>query len=314
MAEPIAFVSRSTPAERDDWLKILSENLGDEKIVDFNDLKPEDYGAIELAIVANPDPDQLKKLTNLKWIQSLWVGVERMVKELPENAPPIVRLVDPALTEAMAEAVLAWTLYLTRDMPRYHRQQQERLWQAHSYKPASQWKIGLLGLGQLGRAAAKLLTLTGFQVNGWSKSQKTLDNVTCSSGKAGFMRLIETSDIVVLLIPLTNETTGLLGQNEFAHMKKGASLINFSRGPVIDTDALVDALNKHELDHAVLDVFDQEPLPPDSPLWQNENITVLPHISAPTNKESAAKIVAKNIANWRKTGKLPSVVNRMRGY
>ncbi|AQT48494.1 2-hydroxyacid dehydrogenase [Bartonella choladocola] len=314
MAEPIAFVSRSAQTERDNWLKVLSENLGDEKIIDFNDLKPDDYGAIELAIVANPDPDQLKKLKNLKWIQSLWAGVERMVKELPENAPPIVRLIDPALTEAMAEAVLAWTLYLTRDMPRYHRQQQKRLWQPHSYKPASQWKIGLLGLGQLGKAAAKLLTLTGFQVNGWSKSQKTLDNVTCSSGSTGFMRLIETSDIVVLLIPLTNETTGLLGKNEFAHMKKGASLINFSRGPVIDTDALVDALNKHELDHAVLDVFDQEPLPPDSPLWQNENITVLPHISAPTNKESAAKIVAKNIAHWRKTGNLPPVVNRMRGY
>lgn len=314
MAEPIAFVSRSAQTDRDSWLKILSENLGDEKIVDFNDLKPEDYGAIELAIVANPDPDQLKKLTNLKWIQSLWAGVERMVKELPENAPPIVRLVDPALTEAMAEAVLAWTLYLTRDMPRYHRQQQVRLWQAHSYKPASQWKIGLLGLGQLGRAAAKLLTLTGFQVNGWSKSQKTLDNVTCLSGKAGFTQVIETSDIVVLLIPLTKETTGLLGKNEFAHMKKGASLINFSRGPVIDTHALVDALNKHELDHAVLDVFDQEPLPPDSPLWQNEHITVLPHISAPTNKESAAKIVAKNIAHWRKTGNLPPTVNRIRGY
>ena len=314
MAEPIAFVSRSAQTERDNWLKVLSENLVDEKIVDFNDLKPADYDMIELAIVANPDPDQLKKLKNLKWIQSLWAGVERMVKELPENAPPIVRLVDPALTEAMAEAVLAWTLYLTRDMPRYHRQQQKRLWQPHSYKPASQWKIGLLGLGQLGRAAAKLLTLTGFQVNGWSKSQKTLDNVSCSSGKAGFTQVIETSDIVVLLIPLTNETTGLLKKNEFAHMKKGASLINFSRGPVIDTDALVDALNKHELDHAVLDVFDQEPLPPDSPLWQNENITVLPHISAPTNKESAAKIVAKNIAHWRKTGKLPPVVNRIRGY
>lgn len=128
------------------------------------------------------------------------------------------------------------------------------------------------------------------------------------------MRLIETSDIVVLLIPLTRETTGLLGKNEFAHMKKGASLINFSRGPVIDTNALVDALDKRRLDHAVLDVFDQEPLPPDSPLWQNENITVLPHISAPTNKESAAKIVAKNIANWRKTEKLPPTVNRIRGY
>ncbi|MCT6887288.1 NAD(P)-dependent oxidoreductase, partial [Bartonella apis] len=74
------------------------------------------------------------------------------------------------------------------------------------------------------------------------------------------------------------------------------------------------ALDKRRLDHAVLDVFDQEPLPPDSPLWQNENITVLPHISAPTNKESAAKIVVKNIANWRKTGKLPPTVNRMRGY
>jgi len=105
MVEPIAFVSRSPQTERDNWLKILSENLEDEKIVDFNDLKPADYGAIELAIVANPDPDQLIKLTNLKWIQSLWAGVERMVKELPENAPVRVIVFLPLQHHSPAENI-----------------------------------------------------------------------------------------------------------------------------------------------------------------------------------------------------------------
>lgn len=314
MPKPIAFVSRSDEVYRDNWLKVLSTTMTNEKIIDFGKIAPADYPDIELAIVANPDPQELKKLTGLKWIQSLWAGVDQMVKELPEDAPPIVRLIDPYLTKAMAEAVLAFSTYLARDMPIYQEQQQKKLWQQHFLRPLCEWTIGVLGLGELGKASATLLKKVGFQVTGWSRTQKNIPDIHCVNGVAGFSEIIETSDIVVLLLPLTTKTRGLLGKEQFDLMKKGASLINFARGPIVDTTALIEALESRHLNHAVLDVFDKEPLPQTSPLWQNKHITVLPHIAAPTTMETAAKIVADNIVEWRKTGKLPQTVNRYLGY
>lgn len=314
MPKPIAFVSRFDEAYRDNWLKVLSKTIKNEKFIDFNKIAREDYSDVELAIVANPDPQELKKLTGLKWIQSLWAGVDQMVKELPENAPPIVRLVDPYLTKAMAEAVLAFSLYLARDMPIYREQQLKKLWRQHPLHPLCEWKIGVLGLGELGKASAALLEKVGFQVTGWSRTQKNISDIQCVKGVAGFTKLLETSDIVVVLLPLTTKTRGLLGKEQFCQMKQGASLINFARGPIIDTNALIEALESRHLNHAVLDVFEKEPLPQTSSLWQNEHVTLLPHIAAPTTMETAAKIVANNIIEWRTTGKLAQTVNRHLGY
>lgn len=314
MPKPIAFVSRSEKTYKDNWLKVLSKTIKNEKIIDFNEIARKNYSDIELAIVANPNPQELLKLTGLKWIQSLWAGVDQMVQELPEDAPPIVRLIDPCLTKSMAEAVLAFSLYLARNMPIYREQQQKKLWQPHPLRPVCEWKIGVLGLGELGKASAKLLQQVGFQVTGWSRTQKTIPDVQCVNGVAGFTELLETSDIVVVLLPLTTKTRGLLGKEQFCRMKQAANLINFARGPIVDIDALTEALECRHLDHAVLDVFDKEPLPQTSPLWQNKHVTVLPHIAAPTTMETAAKIVANNIIEWRADGKLPPTVNRRLGY
>ena len=120
--------------------------------------------------------------------------------------------------------------------------------------------------------------------------------------------------MLVILMPLTHETHGLIGAVQLGQCKRGANLINFARGPILNSQALLEALDEGRLGHAVLDVFDEEPLPGDHPFWTHDNITVLPHVSAPTITSTASKIVADNIGRYLSTGEIPPCVDRARGY
>lgn len=314
MASPIAFVSRTTDANVAEWVSMLSAALPDEAILPFQSMNSEQRAQAEIAIVANPDPADIAGLSGLKWIHSLWAGVERLVSELGALAPPIVRLTDPELSRVMAEAVLAWTYYLHRDMPAYRDNQKQSLWKEIEYRHPGDVTVGILGLGALGSAASERLRQAGFETIGWSRSAKTLPGVDTLSGEAGLTRLLSRSDIVVCLIPLTDETRGLLGSKRLNQMKRGASIINFARGAVIASDDLVRALDDGHISHAVLDVFETEPLDPNSIFWNHPKVTVLPHISAPTNRRTSAAIVAANIRRWRQSGQLPATVDMASGY
>jgi len=267
------------------------------------------------AIVDGPSVDQLVSLPNLAFVQSTWAGVEAIIPAVPDGVA-IARMVDPQLAETMAEAVLAWTLYLHRDMPRYARQQRAGVWVEHPLVRTSERRVGVVGLGALGTAAAHSLVDHGFDVAGWSRSAKKIDGVTCSSGERGLLALLERSDIVVNLLPHTPATTGLLGADAFAAMPPGSSLVNFGRGQTVDDDALLDALDDGRVDHAVLDVFEVEPLAADHPYWRHDSVTVLPHISGPTSVDTAAEIAADNVRRFLDTGELPTgaLVDRTRGY
>ncbi len=312
ISAPIAFVSRMAEPDIAPWLAALSRALGIE-IHTPAQMSPEERAKVEIAIVANPDPADLQQLPGLKWIHSVWAGVERLVSELGPDAPPIVRLIDPELSRTMAEAVLAWTFYLQRDMPAYAAQQAQRLWQQRPYRHPRDVTVGVLGLGQMGLAAAARLQDAGFSVIGWSQSLKRPGFPT-HVGEAGLTETLSQSDIVVCLLPLTAQSLGVLNATTLAHLPKGAAVINFGRGPLIDTDALTAALDAGHLSHAVLDVFATEPLPPASPLWGHPKITVLPHISAPTDVTSASAIVAANIRRYLADGTLPETVDRQKGY
>lgn len=314
MTSPIAFVSRTTEAYEAEWIKVLAAALPGETIVPFNKMTAEQRAEAQIAVVANPDPADIEQLTGLTWIHSLWAGVERLVAELGPKAPPLVRLTDPELSRVMAEAVLAWTYYLQRDMPAYRENQSKSLWAELEYRHPRDVTVGILGLGTLGAHAAERLLQAGFRTIGWSRSHKALDNVETFSGDAGLIRLLEESDILVCLLPLTGETRGLLNKTRFAQMKQGASIINFGRGAIIVSEDLLNALDEGCLSHAVLDVFEREPLEDQSPFWHHPKVTVLPHISAPTNRQTAAAIVAENIRRWRETGSLPATVDMSRGY
>jgi glyoxylate/hydroxypyruvate reductase A len=310
----IALVTRLSPEGEQMWLERLSAAMPGEDIRAFGALAPEERAAVEIAIVANPDPADLAQLPGLAWVHSLWAGVERLVAELGDFRPPIVRLVDPELARTMSEAALAWTYYVFRDMPLYAAQQRAAQWIQHSYRRPDQTTVGVLGLGELGAAAAARLHDAGFNVAGWSRSPKELPDVTCRSGDDGLAETLAASDILLCLLPLTGETRGLLDTRRLALLPRGAKLINFARGPIIDTPALVAALDRGEVGHAVLDVFDVEPLPSDSPLWRHPGITVLPHVSAATDPDTATAIVAQNIAAYRADGSLPATVDMRRGY
>lgn len=314
MPTTIPFVTRIDGADRDRWLDALRGALCDCRIEPFENLTGSELEGVRVAIVADPDPADLAAMPNLEWVQSLWAGVERIAAELPHDGPRIVRLEDPQMAKTMSEAVLAWTLYLHRDMPRYRRQQSRRQWRLHELSLPSDRTVAILGLGHLGRAAAAKLLEQEFKVCGWSRTPGRMSGVETHDGADGLQTVLKKADIVVVLMPLTKQTTGLLNEATLSKMKAGASLINFARGPIVDAAALLKKLDDGHLDHAVLDVFDKEPLPEDSPFWTHPSVTVLPHISGPTNRATASAIVAANMKAYLEAGLVPDAVDRARGY
>nr|WP_211110284.1 glyoxylate/hydroxypyruvate reductase A [Acuticoccus mangrovi] len=287
--------------------------LPEARIVPFAETTAAERAAARVAVVANPEPAELAELPALEWVQSLWAGVERIVAELPESLK-VVRLVDPQLALSMAEAVLAWTLYLHRDMPHYAAAQARVEWSPRPMRLAQERPIAILGLGHLGRAAARALLAQDFPVMGWTRTPTEMEGVETFHGPEGLAEILSRAEIAVSLLPLTPETRGLLGAEALDKLPKGAGLINFGRGPVVDVAALAERLSDGRLGHAVLDVFAVEPLPADDPLWRHPSVTVLPHISAPTHKASAAAIAAGNVRHYFETGEIPALVDRTRGY
>jgi glyoxylate/hydroxypyruvate reductase A len=313
MAEPIALVGCKSPDQEAEYLSILAAAMPEERLIPFRAMGDADRAAARVAVVANPDPAEVAALPNLVWVQSLWAGVEKLVGAF-DRPLPIVRLVDREMARTMAEAVLAWTYYLQRDMPTYARQQRERTWQPHPYRKPSETTVGLLGLGALGLAAAERLVGAGFSVVGWSRTPKDAHGLDVAHGLDALPQMLGRCDILVCLIPLTPETRGLVNAARLAALRPGASLINFARGPIVVTADLIAALDRGHLGHAVLDVFDAEPLPAESPLWSHPAVTVLPHVSGPTDMDSAAATVAANLRAYRRSGQPPAGLDPARGY
>ncbi|WP_245659127.1 2-hydroxyacid dehydrogenase [Marinomonas spartinae] len=310
----IPFVGRIDEAEQAVWIKQLSALLPEETIVAFCLLSDAEKSQCDVAIVANPDPQELMQLPNLKWAHSVWAGVDRMVDELTMMPFTIVRLVDPELAKTMSEAVLAWTMYLHRGMPFYRQQQQEKIWYQRAMVMPQDRRVGVLGLGELGQVSAARLVDNGFRVSGWSRTAKILEGIRCYCGDEGLEALLRDSDILICLLPLTDRTRGLLNYERLALLPSGAMVINFARGPIVDEMTLLEHLDNGHLDHAVLDVFAQEPLPASHSFWSHPKVTVLPHISAPTNPTSASQIVAKAIRLYRANGFIPEGINTSLGY
>ncbi len=314
MKSTVPFISMLPKADIDQWLKILKKKLPKERIVKFSSLKKSDYKKIDVAIVANPNPTEVKKLENLKWIQSVWVGVEKLVESFKGDRVKIVRLIDPEMNRTMAEAVLSWVLYLHRDMHFYQAQQNKRVWKESDYLKPSKKVVSFIGLGELGAASAFKLIQNNFNVYGWSKAKKNISKVKSFTGELGLKKMLQQTDILVCLIPLTKKTKYLLNYKTLSYLKKGASIINFARGAIINANDLVKHLNSGRIKHAVLDVFEQEPLPKKSNLWKHKNVTVLPHISAHTDMDTASNIVCKNIKMYRLKNRIPKSVDLKRGY
>lgn len=310
----IVFISRLDNKTQLDWLSCLRKQLSNEIIVLPEHMNEDEYQHVDIAIVADPDPAVINKFNNLIWIQSLWAGVEKLMSEKSLQHIKIVRLVDPELAKTMAEAVIAWTLYLHRNMPEYAQQQIKKQWQQLPYIPARNIRIGVLGAGHLGLASLHSLQQLEYQVSCWSRTPKQLEGIKSYSGNSGLESIMSNSDIVISLLPLTTETHHLLNTSLLAKLPFGAKIINFSRGAIIDTQAMLALLETRHISHAVLDVFEHEPLAITDPIWSNHNITVLPHISAPTDMATSIKIATDNINKYRESMIIPNTVNAELGY
>ncbi len=309
----VPFIHTLSPDEESAWIGAIEALLPDVRIRPLPALTDAERRRANVAIVANPDPADLDGLPGLVWVQSLWAGVERLAPHAPDHVA-VVRMTDPQLAATMAEAVLAWTLYLHRDMPRYAAQQRAGLWLPHEAPRAEARTVGVLGLGHLGAAAAQRLVANGFEVVGWSRAPKEIPGVATHHDAEGLSAVLARADFLVLLLPLTEDTRGLIGAEALARMKPGACLINFGRGALIDDAALLARLDGGALGHVVLDVFATEPLPADSRFWAHDRVTVLPHISATTNVATASRIVADNLRAYFRSGAIPRAVNRSAGY
>lgn len=314
----ISFISQLDEQTQDAWLQLLSAKLPNECIKRHSDLSSEQKQQCQIAIVANPKVALLSQYSNLIWVQSLWAGVDSLVSQLSDNNScpsfKLVRLIDPLLAQTMSEAVLTWVLYLHREMPKYLQQQKLSQWRQHRYVLPQARTVGVLGLGELGKLSALRLHGNGFNVLGWSQSKKLIDGVTCYYGNDGLQEMIAQSNILICLLPLTERTYQLINNDFLQQLPQGANLINFARGGIVVNDDLIKNLDSGHLEHAILDVFEQEPLNGSNPCWSHEKITVLPHISAPTHFESAGKIVAENIKTFRQRRQIPLHIDWQTGY
>ena len=309
----IPFLSQYSPAQDRKWLARFAEFLPEHTLQRHAEVAASAKTRVEVAIVAGPDPAQVLDYPNLKWVASTWAGVDSMLGAIPEHIG-ISRLVDPELSAKMGEAVLTAVLALHRQLPEYAAQQARREWRKLDYVKPAERTVGILGLGELGRASIDALRPRGFRLTGWSRTAKHLDGVACHRGAAGLREVLAKADMLVCLLPLTDETRGLLNAERLRVLPKGASVINYARGPILEERALLDALDRGHLRHAVLDVYDEEPLPREHPYWSHPRITVLPHVSALTDSRSAAELVAADIRRYFASGTTPAFVDRALGY
>jgi glyoxylate/hydroxypyruvate reductase len=285
------------------WWPLLQAALPQERLV--RGRAEGDAAEIDVALVANPPAGALQGLPALKLIQSLWAGVDRLLADASVPAQvPLARMVDPAMSRTMAETALWAVLSLQRGFFDYAAQQRAGEWRQHALQRADELSVAILGLGQMGGAAAQLLARHGYRVAGWG----TRD------GAEALPQILSGADIVINLLPLTPATRGLFNRATFAQMRRGAGLVNLARGAHVVDAELLDALASGQLSHAVLDVFHAEPLPPGHAFWAHPRITVLPHVAAPTDPRSAAPIVAANVRALRDGRPLAHLVRRARGY
>ncbi|MFT8736390.1 MAG: glyoxylate/hydroxypyruvate reductase A [Zymomonas mobilis] len=294
------------------WLQHLQAAMPEEKIITLDQVQ--DASAIEIALIANPPAGALGHFSNLKWIQSLWAGVENLLadKTLPDI--PICRLIDPDLSQAMAETVVAAVMGVHRYFDIFKAQQQKKIWAQLPSRSTRDCQVTVLGLGEMGRVSAASLVSLGFVVKGWSRSKKTLKNIETYQGADGLREAVDRADILVNLLPLTDQTKGILSRNLYQYLAPDACLVNLGRGAHLIEADLLEYLDKSRMRHAVLDVFSIEPLPEDHVFWEHPRVTVLPHIAATTNPVSASSVIAKNIRLYRQNGMIPVGCNRSLGY
>lgn len=295
------------------WLKAVAAELGEDKVFVHEDIK--DKSQIEIALTWKAPMRMLQQYPNLKLIQSLGAGVDHIFDfdNVVEGAA-ISRIVDPQLSEDMYEFVLALILSKLKNLSTYRDQQSQGVWKEKRYKVISDIRLGIMGLGVIGSHVTKRLSDVGFQCMGWSRSEKEIDGISSYHGGDGLDKMLEQTDFLINILPLTNETRGIINLELIKKIKKGAYIINVGRGPHVVDEDILQAIEEGLVSGAALDVFHEEPLPQDHAFWSNEKIVLTPHIASITNIKTAREQVFENIRRYLNGEEVLNEVSVGKGY
>ncbi|WLH60854.1 glyoxylate/hydroxypyruvate reductase A [Pseudomonas sp. FP2300] len=308
----MALLYKADPVRGEHWRRLFAEHAPDIEWRAWPDIgDPRDIQYL----AAWQAPDELETLLpNLQVLFALSAGVDQLdLGRLPTTLP-VVRLLDPGISQGMCEYASFAVLSLHRDMLRYRQQQAERCWQAHRLVPAHQRRVGVMGLGLQARQILATLKTFGFALSGWARSEHRLDGVACFAGDEQLPAFLGQCDIVLCVLPLTEQTRGILDRQLFQQLPKGAALVNMGRGGHLVEADLLEALAEGQLSAAVLDVLEQEPAPAEHPFWQHPQILLTPHIAAMTQPESAFGVLLENIRRHQRGESMLGLVDRERSY
>ena len=259
-------------------------------------------------------PHLFAKAARLKWLQAMGAGVDWAIgRELP---PRVVVTRAPGIFGPwMAEYVIGWCSWVTQCIETYREAQRQRRWLDHVLPDRLHGKtLTIVGLGDIGRAIARAARTFGMRVVGVNRSGRRVREAERVFKVGQLAQALADADFVVVLVPLTPETRGLIGADALAAMKPTAWLVNIARGAVVNEAALLEALEQRRLAGAILDVFSAEPLPPNHPLWRMDNVVITPHVSGPSTPEEIAPVFNDNLARYLAGSPLRHVVDRARGY
>lgn len=294
------------------WKDHLSQLLPTTKIEIYPEIEKPDE--VSYAISWKHDLGVFNQFKNLKVIASLGAGVHHILKDesIPESIQ-ITRIVDEQLQNDMASFVLTQCLNVNRNIFQYLRQQEQKEWKLNTYKTPEETKVGILGMGVLGKSAGELLHQNGFQVMGWSRSKKQIDYIETYEASA-LNQFLSKTDILVCLLPITKATIGLVNRKMFNQLPKNSSFINVARGELVEDADLLKALNNNRLKWAALDVFKEEPLSKNHLYWSHPKVIITPHSASLTNPKTASKQLAANYLRLTEEKELHNLVDRERGY
>ena len=260
------------------------------------------------------EPGLIESLPNLEVLFSIGAGVDQLDLTQVPSQVTLVRLVEDNLAASMAEYVAMSVLALHRFLPDYLDSQAARTWQPIREVSPRERRVGIMGLGQMGKAALAALQPFHFSLRGWSRSARAIDGVETFAGESGLSAFLAGTDILVCLLPLTDETRGILDARLFAQLPEGARLVHAGRGGHLNPADLITALDTGTLSRAIVDVTPVEPLPQDDPLWSHPRIIITPHAAAATDAEGAGRALIANIRRNLRGEKMVGEVNRERGY
>jgi glyoxylate/hydroxypyruvate reductase len=285
-----------------------------ETVLDGKDAyRPQD---IDYVLSFRPAPGLLATLPNLKAAFSLGAGVDGFLcdPEYPRHVP-LVRFVDHTLSAEMAQFVLMHVLVHHRMQRFFDDMQRQSAWKQRVLaRRTEDTRVGFLGLGEIGAFTAPRIADLGFPVSSWTRSRKNLSGVKSFAGDGEFRSFLSQTDILVCLLSLTRQTQGILNAKTFAALPQGAFVINVARGAHLTEADLVAALDSGHLSGAVLDVFEEEPLPLESGLWLHPKVTITPHVAAISQPPVVVKYVREGIAAFERGERPENIVNVETAY